>query len=117
MLNIQKSYLIFIDSDLPFLSKRIKICKCNKLVCNLDGKKNYVLHIRSLKQALIYGLILQKVHRLIQFNQEAWLKHYIGMIAKLRPEAKNNFKSDIFKLMNNAVFGKTMEIFKKKQRY
>ena len=107
MLNIQKSYLIFIDSDLPFLSKRIKICKCNKLVCNLDGKKNYVLHIRS----LIYGLILQKVHRLIQFNQEAWLKHYIGMIAKLRPEAKNNFKSDIFKLMNNAVFGKTMEIF------
>ena len=55
-------------------------------------KKNYVLHIRSLKQALIYGLILQKVHRLIQFNHEAWLKHHIGMIAKLRPEAKNNFK-------------------------
>ena len=90
--------------------KELKFVNAISLYAIWMVKKNYVLHIRSLKQALIYGLILQKVHRLIQFNQEAWLKHYIGMIAKLRPEAKNNFKSDIFKLMNNAVFGKTMEI-------
>ena len=60
-----------LDDDLPFLPERMKIGKCKKLVCNLYDKKNYVVHIRSLKQALNHGLILKKVHRLIQFNQEA----------------------------------------------
>ena len=63
-------------SDLPFLPKRMKIDKCNKLVCNLYDKKNYVVHIRSLKQALSHGLILKKIHRVIQFNQEACVKPY-----------------------------------------
>ena len=49
----------------------MKIGKCKKLVCNLYDKKNYVVHKRSLKQALNHGLILKKVHRVIQFNQEA----------------------------------------------
>ena len=65
--------------DLPFLSERMKIKKCNKLVCNLFDKKEYVVHIRVLKQALNHGLVLQKVIRVIQFNQEAWLKPYIDM--------------------------------------
>ena len=52
-----------LDSDLPFLPKRMKIDKCNKLVCSRYDKKDYVLHIRSLKQALNYGLILKKVHK------------------------------------------------------
>ena len=69
-------------SDLPFLSERIKINKCSKLVCNLYDKNNYVVHIRSLKQALDRGLILKKVHRVILFNQEAWLKEYIDMNTK-----------------------------------
>ena len=95
-------------SDSPFLPERMKIDKCNKLVCNLYDKKNYVVHVRSLKQALNHGLILKKVHRVIQFNQEAWLKPYIDMNTELRKQAKNDFEKDFFKLMNNSVFGKTM---------
>ena len=72
-------------------------------------KKEYVVHIRALKQALNHGLILKKVHRVIQFNQEAWLKPYIEMNTKLRPEVKNDLEKDFLKLMNNSVFGKTME--------
>ena len=75
-------------SDLPFLSERIKINKCRKLVCNLYDKNNYVVHTRSLKQALDHGVILKKVHRVKQFNQEAWLKEYIDMNTELRKQAK-----------------------------
>ena len=95
--------------DLPFLPERVKIDKCNKLICNLYNKNNYVVHIRSLKQALNHELILQKVHRVIQFNQKAWLKEYIDMNTELRKQAKKDF----FKLMNNFVFGKTMENVRK----
>ena len=63
-----------LHSDLPFLPERMKINKCNKLVCNLYDKKNYFVHIRALKQALIHGLTLKKFHSAMQFNQEAWLK-------------------------------------------
>ena len=91
----------------------MKIRKCSKLVCNFYDKKEYVVHIRTLRQALNHGLILKKVHRLIQFNQEAWLKPYIETNTKLRTEAKNDFKKYLFKLMNNFVFGKTMENVKK----
>ena len=63
-----------LHSDLLFLSERMKIKKCNKLVCNLCDKKEYVVHIKALKQALNHGLILKNVQRVIQFNQEAWLK-------------------------------------------
>ena len=95
-------------SDLPFLPERMKVNKCNKLVCNLYSKNNYVIHIRSLKQALNHGLILKKkVHRVIQFNQEAWLKPYIDLNTELRKQAKNDFEKDFFKLMNNSVFGRT----------
>ena len=68
----------------------------------MQDKENYVLHIKTIK-----------VHKVIQFNQKAWLKTYIDMKIKLRTEAKNDFEKDIFKLMNNAVFGKTMENVRK----
>ena len=98
-----------LHEDLPFLPERMKIGKCKKIACNLYDKKSYVVHIRSLKQALNHGLILKKVHRVIQFNQEARLKPYIDMNTEKRIEAKNDCEKDFFKLINNAVFGKTME--------
>ena len=68
---------------------------------------------KSFKTGLSHGLVLQKVHRLIRFNQEAWLKPYIDMNTKLRTAAKNYLKKDFLKLMNNAVFGKTTENVRK----
>ena len=100
-------------SDLPFLPKRIKIDKCKKLVRDLHNKKKYVVHIKSLKQALNHGLKLKRVHSIIEFNQKAWLKPYIDINTELRKLAKDDFEKDLFKLMNNAVFGKTMENIRK----
>ena len=97
--------------DLPFLPKRKKIGKVEKLVCSIEDKEKCVIHIRALKQALNHGLVLKYVHRVIKFNQEAWLKAYID--TKLRTEAKNEFEKYFFKLMNNSVFGKTMENVRK----
>ena len=103
-----------VHGDLPFLTERKKIKKCNKLTCNINGKKKTVVHIRALKQALNHGLIiLKKVHWVIQFNQEAWLKEYIDTNTKIRTEAKIDFEKDFFKLMNNSVFGKAMEDVRK----
>ena len=118
--NSDKGYILEVDveypknlhklhSDLAFLPERMEINKCSKLVCNVQNKENYVIHIRALKQALNNGLLLKKVHRVIKFNQEAWLKSYISKNTELRKEAKNDFEKDFFKLMNNSVFGKTME--------
>ena len=86
-----------LHSALPFLPKRMKIDNYKKLVCNLRNKKKYVVHIRSIKQALNHGLKLKKIHRIIEFNQKAWLTSYIDMKTELRKIAKNvfekNFKS------------------------
>ena len=122
--NSGKGYILEVDVDYPsklhklhsdmlFLPERIKIDKTQKLVCNLHDKKKYVVHISILKQALNHGLKLKKVHRVIEFNQEAWLKKYIDMNTELRKKASNDFEKDFFKLMNNAVFGKTMENVRK----
>ena len=102
-----------LHSDLPFSPERMEIDKCKKFICNLYNKKKYVVHIRSLKQALNHGLILKKVHRVIQFNHKAWLKPYIDMNTELKEKAKNDFEKDFFKLMNNAAFGKTMDNVRK----
>ena len=98
--NSDKGYFLEVDVEYPkslfsgvalniYLKQiRNKIKKCNKLVCNIKDKENDVIHIRALKQALNHGLILKKVNRVIQFNQEARLKPYIDMNTKLRTEAK-----------------------------
>ena len=83
--------------DLPFLPERKKLEKVEKLVCSIEDKEKYVIHIRALKQALNNGLKLKKVHRVIKFQQKAWLKLYIDMNTKLRKEAKNEFEKDFFK--------------------
>ena len=92
---------------MPFFPERMIIDKTKKLVCNFHDKKNYVVHISVLKQAL--DLKLRKVHRVIEFNQKAWLKEYINLNTEVRKKASNDFEKDFFKLMNNAVFGKTIE--------
>ena len=91
----------------------MKLEKVEKLVTNLHDKTKYVIHIRNLKQALNRGLILKKVHSVIKFNQKAWLKPYIDMNTKLRQIAKNNFEKELFKLINNAIFEKTLENVRK----
>ena len=95
--------------DLPFLPESKKVNKVKKLLCSIEDKKKNVIHIRALKQALNHRLVFKKVHGVIQFNQKDWLKPYIDMNTKLRKEAKNEFEKDFVKLMNNSVFGKTME--------
>ena len=105
--------LFNLHKDLPFLAERKKVNKCEKLICSIEDKEKYVVHIRALKQALNHGLILKKVHRVIKFNQRAWFKPYIDVNTKKRKEAKNEFEKDFFKLMNNSVFGKTMENVRK----
>ena len=122
--NDNKGYILEVDvdypnelqnlhSDLPFLPERMVINNTKKLVCNSHDKKNYVVHINVLKQALVHGLKLRKVHRVIGFDQEAWLKVYIDVNTELRKNASNDLEKDFFKLMNNAVFDKTMENVRK----
>ena len=97
-------------NKLPFLPERMKLTNgIQKLTCNLYDKKRYIVHIRTLQQALKHGLVLEKVHRVIEFKQSVWLKPYIDKNTDRRTAAKNDFEKDFFKLMNNSVFGKTME--------
>ena len=74
----------------------MEIEKLEKLVANLHDKTEYVIHIRNLKQALNHGLVLKKLHRVIKFNQNAWLKLYVDMNANLKKQAKNVFEKDFF---------------------
>ena len=97
-----------LHKDLPFLPETKKVNKVENIICSIENKEKYVIHIRSLKQALINGLKFKKVHRIIQFKQKSWLKVYIDMNTELRKNAKNEFEKDFFKLMNNSVFGETM---------
>ena len=90
MFNIEKLHEF--HNDLAFLPERMKIEKVKKLVANSYDKTEYVIHIRNLKQALNYRLVLIKVNRVIKFNQNAWLKPYIGMKKYLRKKAKNDFE-------------------------
>ena len=84
--------------------------KIEKHVANLNDKTEYVTHIRTLKQALNNGLVFRKFHRVIKFNQNAWLKPYIDMNTELRKKRKMILKKIFFKLMNNAIFGKTIKM-------
>ena len=75
----------------------------------VPNKKGCVVHIKALNQALRHGLKLKKVHGVIEFQKSKWMKAYIMLNTRLRKDAKNEFEKDFFKLMNNSVFGKTME--------
>ena len=102
-----------LHTDLPFVSDRKIINKTSKLITSFEDKKEYVIHISALKQALNHGLKLRKVHRVVSFIQKSWMRSYITKNTKLRNEAKNEFEKGFYKLMNNSVFGKTMENIRK----
>ena len=107
-IHLQKQHI-----DLPFLCVRKILNKTSKLITSFENKKEYVIHISTLKQALNHGLKFKKLHRVISFIQASWMRSYIIKNTKLRNEAKNEFERNFYKLMNNSVFGKTMENIRK----
>ena len=99
-----------LHNDYPLCPERVECDKgVKKLIPNLRNKNNYVVHYKTLMQYLSLGMELKKIHRGIKFIESDFLKSYIDKNTKLRTQAKNNFEKDFFKLMNNSVFGKTME--------
>ena len=101
--------LRMLHSDLTFLPDRVKVNKVKKLICYGTDKENYSTHIIALKQALNHGLKLIRVHSVISFRHEAWLKPYIDLNTELRKNAKNEFEKYFYKLRNNSIYGKTVQ--------
>ena len=113
-----------LHTDYPLAVEKIKIDRyskhvksfiqnepkpCEKLTGTLQDKKNYVVYIENLQFYMKHGLKLKKIHRVMSYHHEAWMEPYISFNTTQRQKAKNSFEKDFFKLMNNAVYGKTLQ--------
>ena len=124
--NSKKGYIFDVDliypkhlwemhNDYPLAPELMKVNGVEKLMCHFKPRTNYVLHYKNLKQYLNMGLKLKAVHRAISFEQSPWMEPYIRKNTELRKATFKNFEKDFFKLMNNSVFGKTIENIRKRQ--
>src|SRR6056300_692760 len=104
-----------LHNDYPLAPESLKIGNVEKLVPNLKNKEKYVVHHSTLKLYESLGLKITKIHRGILFKESKWLAEYINLNTNLRTLAENDFEKDFFKLMNNSVFGKTMENIRNRQ--
>ena len=102
-------------NDYPLAPERMIVNGVEKLICHFKPRKNYVVHYRNLRQYLEMGMRITAVHRGISFYQSSWMEPYIRKNTELRKTATNSFEKDFFKLMNNSVFGKTIENIRKRQ--
>ena len=102
-------------NDYPLAPVPTKVDGVEKLISHLRPKKDYVIHYQNLKQYLNMGLELKAIHRAISFEQSPWMEPYIRKNTELRKATNNEFEKDFFKLMNNSVFGKTIENIRKRQ--
>ena len=109
---IQKKWMSEYQHNL--LGVGVAPTEVEKLVPNLRNKDRYVLHYRNLQLYTTLGMRLTKVHRALRFDQSPWMEPYIRMNTELRKDATSDFEKDLYKLMNNSVFWKTMENLRKR---
>ncbi|CAH3147210.1 unnamed protein product, partial [Porites lobata] len=102
-------------NDYPLAPEKMNVNGVEKLISHFKPRKNYVVHYRNLRQYLEMGMRITAVNRGISFEQSPWMEPYIRKNTELRKEADNSFEKDFFKLMNNSVFGKTIENIRKRQ--
>ena len=102
-------------NDYPLAPEKMIVNGVEKLIGSFKPRKNYVVHYQNLRQYLEMGMRLTAVHRGISFYQSPRMASYISKNTELRKTAANSFEKDFFKLMNNSVFGKTIENIRKRQ--
>ena len=98
-----------VHNDYPLAPESVEVNKVHKLIPNLNNKTKYIIHYKNLQLYENLGLKITSVHRGIKFNESSWLGNYIDKNTQLRTKTTNEFEKDFFKLMNNSIFGKTME--------